>query len=580
MQLLLPPSSLGGQHHLTQSRTGSYRLRKVSCATAAFDASSSTEDRARQAAKEVAAAGGSKASQTAAAVEATIDQSLPEAEKERLRRERISQANKGRTTWNKGRKHKPETIAKIKARTAEAMMRQEVVDAYKASMQPILEEKRIQAEARKAKQKEEKEKAAAAAKAAREAAKAAAKEAAAAERAKNPPKPRAKPKPKPPTELREGETSNGEASTSAPKQRARYSEEHRRKISEAIRAKWQDQEYRARAVAAIQQERQNRDPSLVTRTPRTRSSSSSSSGGSGAARKRAPAGAKSKQPTREQIFKEKLNQLQILVKHIIQSQDLVARTDMQLEATKLKVQAFENDPHMAAKAQGVVANVETMLTSMRAKLEDLTSQLPPGTRFDRQGNVGFSSPDAAAALLQWSIPSRDGGPPGSSNGSSNSNSGARAAFGPGSPSPTTFSNGRASVGATAAAGQGMFAGASSPSRPTTPNSPPPPSFSANGLPGHSPWPAHSPPAHHASTTSGANGNSSISGSDGENGDGSSPGSSSPSPISPSRGTHGATGHHVWVNGLEAMGANPKDLPPGHPAVTAELAARAAAASPA
>eukprot|EP00967_Tisochrysis_lutea_P055008 scaffold68958_cov21-Tisochrysis_lutea.AAC.1 len=38
------------------------------------------------------------------------------------------------------------------------------------------------------------------------------------------------------------------------------------------------------------------------------------------------------------------------------------------------VQAFENDPHMAAKAQGVVANVETMLTSMRAKLEDLTSQ--------------------------------------------------------------------------------------------------------------------------------------------------------------------------------------------------------------
>jgi len=40
-------------------------------------------------------------------VEATIDQSLPEAEKERLRRERISQANRGKTTWNKGRKHRP-----------------------------------------------------------------------------------------------------------------------------------------------------------------------------------------------------------------------------------------------------------------------------------------------------------------------------------------------------------------------------------------------------------------------------------------------------------------------------------------
>jgi hypothetical protein len=34
---------------------------------------------------------------------------------------------------------------------------------------------------------------------------------------------------------------------------------------------------------------------------------------------------------------EKLGQLQILIKHIISSQDLVARTDMQLEATRLKV---------------------------------------------------------------------------------------------------------------------------------------------------------------------------------------------------------------------------------------------------
>ena len=52
-----------------------------------------------------------------------------------------------------------------------------------------------------------------------------------------------------------------------------------------------------------------------------------------------------------------------------------------------QVQAFENDPHMAAKAQGVVASVEAMLVSMRAKLDELTSQvraslpaLPPSLR--------------------------------------------------------------------------------------------------------------------------------------------------------------------------------------------------------
>ncbi|KDP40621.1 hypothetical protein JCGZ_24620 [Jatropha curcas] len=42
-------------------------------------------------------------------------------EKERLRRMRISKANRGSTPWNKGRKHSPETIQRIRERTKLAM---------------------------------------------------------------------------------------------------------------------------------------------------------------------------------------------------------------------------------------------------------------------------------------------------------------------------------------------------------------------------------------------------------------------------------------------------------------------------
>ncbi|KAJ4896763.1 Uncharacterized protein Rs2_23557 [Raphanus sativus] len=42
-------------------------------------------------------------------------------ERERLRRMRISKANRGNTPWNKGRKHSPETLQKIRERTKIAM---------------------------------------------------------------------------------------------------------------------------------------------------------------------------------------------------------------------------------------------------------------------------------------------------------------------------------------------------------------------------------------------------------------------------------------------------------------------------
>ncbi|XLS97265.1 hypothetical protein HN51_040000 [Arachis hypogaea] len=51
-------------------------------------------------------------------------------EREKLRRMRISKANKGNTPWNKGRKHSPETLRKIRERTRLAMQNPKVM-SYK-----------------------------------------------------------------------------------------------------------------------------------------------------------------------------------------------------------------------------------------------------------------------------------------------------------------------------------------------------------------------------------------------------------------------------------------------------------------
>ncbi|XP_019430296.1 PREDICTED: uncharacterized protein LOC109337708 isoform X2 [Lupinus angustifolius] len=54
-------------------------------------------------------------------LESSSEESEEPDEKERLRRMRISNANKGQTAWNKGRKHSAETLRKIKERTKLAM---------------------------------------------------------------------------------------------------------------------------------------------------------------------------------------------------------------------------------------------------------------------------------------------------------------------------------------------------------------------------------------------------------------------------------------------------------------------------
>lgn len=56
-----------------------------------------------------------------AQVESLREDSMTLDDREKLRRKRISKANKGNTPWNKGRKHSPETLQKIRERTRLAM---------------------------------------------------------------------------------------------------------------------------------------------------------------------------------------------------------------------------------------------------------------------------------------------------------------------------------------------------------------------------------------------------------------------------------------------------------------------------
>eukprot|EP00873_Tetraselmis_striata_P037918 jgi/Tetstr1/458182/TSEL_044673.t1 len=191
-------------------------------------------------------------STSSATATAVPEQHAEPNEAELLRRKRISEANRGKQPWNKGRKHSEATKAKIRQRTKEAMQRPEVLEKLRnmphpkhntqirnkisASLRAHYIAKRPSAEERQA---------AAAKRAAERVRKKAAKAAtAAAEKAA--------------ADARKAEEKAEKARARAevkatPKPRKR-SEEHNRKIAEAIKRKWEDPTYRGKIVSKINEE--------------------------------------------------------------------------------------------------------------------------------------------------------------------------------------------------------------------------------------------------------------------------------------------------------------------------------------
>ncbi|KAJ9515936.1 hypothetical protein QJQ45_016890, partial [Haematococcus lacustris] len=354
--------------------------------------------------------------------------SPPLDEKEMLRRQRISKANAGKDSWNQGRKWTPEQRAKIAAATKAAMQRPEVRAKYEAAVAEKMKSRTPMPE-------EERAKRSVAGKAARERIKAEMEalglvpkpgsggsteprpprsprkkavpvpaDGAAADPA-NPgdpaagvsvKKPRAPRKPRVKAEAAQGEGEAGEeASVKEPKPRTpvNHSEERRKKISEAIRAKWQDPEYRARTVAAINQRAIERYGDPGDKPRRVRRRTQVTEDGEVVPARRSGVSQQTKNEKEMAAVKEHLQYAQAVVDKVTATKRLIAKMDMNLEVTRAKMEAFMNDSRMAARSQQVVRESEAVLAHARSKLRELEQQVPRGINYNSQGQILISDPE-------------------------------------------------------------------------------------------------------------------------------------------------------------------------------------------
>lgn len=286
-----------------------------------------------------------------------------EEDKERMRRSRISQANKGRTPWNKGRRHSPETIAKIKERTKLAMQRPEVLAKLKEMPHPKHSE-------------ETKEKI-------REA-------------------------------LRQrtislGKTPKDRSSSAAARQKLRKAKadmtpeeraavaaddaqrklEHRRRISEAIKAKWKDPAYRNRIVGAMVR------PEVQAKRVRSQ---------------------KAQLATVRQVLNVESDRVAVITadrsEKLGKAMAVVQQCEAAVRALQQQRAAFANDPHMAQRADGAIQQAKRMLSAARQQM----AQMEAGTVGSGSAAGAAATPASAGGVAREAGSSTDQGK--GSNGSS------------------------------------------------------------------------------------------------------------------------------------------------------------------
>ncbi|KAK9820585.1 hypothetical protein WJX72_011936 [[Myrmecia] bisecta] len=278
---------------------------------------------------------------------------------ELARRAKISAKNKGKVPWNKGGSHKEETKAKISARTKEAMQRPEVLAKMKAAAhKPHTEETRekIRQALRAVWDRKGRVRKTGGGKSSRH-------RQGQTNADGTPVKEEGEPEPeRTPEELAE------EA-----RQKAIKSALHRQRISEAIRKKWQDPEYREKVVSKMQ--------AGDTQSKRTRSYKAS------AHRKRQAADRKLVAALQQQAKLDAARQLAT-----------------QLEEALVSVQAQgdslvnPNDPAGAAETRAALEEAQRMLAHARQRVAKLEAQIVPLQQLLADVGAVPATPDAQARL--------------------------------------------------------------------------------------------------------------------------------------------------------------------------------------